>query len=306
MAVKYLSVIITNTMFFWLVFFVIIYLVHKLYIRRPMLELNKSSIVVITGACNGIGRQTAKFLAQRHQCKLIILDIMSSKFKEVQAELEALGSSVVCFKCDLSSENSMNDVLKDIRTNIGSSMIDVLINNAGIVIPKDFDQLTYADHVKTMAVNYHAPVFFTINLKDKLKGHVVTIASIAALLRGKKLTSYAASKHAIYGFFNCMRTELAGAGKKDITCSTVCPYAIDTGFFTGFETRLNNIVPMLKEAEVGRIVADTVLNREEVVFIPFWMGFVVKLTSLLPDFYLDRLTSWLDTSTYAGNPGLKK
>lgn len=90
-------------------------------------------------------------------------------------------------------------------------MIDVLINNAGIVIPKNFDEQTYADHAKTMAVNYLAPVFFTLNLKDRLKGHVVTIASIASLLRGKKLSSYVASKHAIYGFFNCMRTELASS-----------------------------------------------------------------------------------------------
>lgn len=86
----------------------------------------------------------------------------------------------------------------------------------------------------------------------------------------------------------------------------VCPYAIDTGFFTGFETRLNKILPMLKEADVGKIIADTVLNRDEIVFIPFWLGFVTKVVSLLPEYYLDRITAYLDTSTFEGNPGLKK
>lgn len=289
---------------FWVLFPVIVYGLHKLYTRRPPLQLDKNSLVVITGACNGIGRQTAKVLAQRHQCKFIILDIMSGKFKEVQAELEALGSVVTCYKCDLSSENSMNDVLKDIRAS--GAMIDVLINNAGIVVPKNFEEQTYADHVKTMAVNYLAPVFFTLGLRDRLKGHVVTIASIASLLRGNKLTSYMASKHAIYGFFNCVRTELAGQRSPTLTCSMVCPYAIDTGMFTGFKTRLNKVLPMLKEAEVGKIIADTVVNREEVVFIPSWLGFVVKLTSLLPEYYIDRIAGYLDTSDYIGNPALKK
>lgn len=246
-------------MLWWILIAVVIYLVHKLYTRRPLLQLDKNSLVVITGACNGIGRETARLLAQRHQCKLIILDIMSNKFKEVQAELEGLGSVVTCYKCDLSSENSMNDVLKEIRAS--GAMIDVLINNAGIVVPKNWDEQTYADHVKTMAVNYLAPVFFTLGLRDRLKGHVVTIASIASLLRGNKLTSYMASKHAIYGFFNCLRTELAGQRNPTLTCSLICPYAIDTGMFTGFKTRLNKILPMLEVAEVGKIIADTVVNR---------------------------------------------
>ncbi len=62
---------------------------------------------------------------------------------------------------------------------------------------------------------------------------------------------------------------------------------------------------MLDEKYVANIVANTVVNREEVVFLPFWMGFVVKLTSLLPEYYLDRLAAYLDTSNYKGNKGLK-
>ncbi len=133
-----------------------------------------------------------------------------------------------------------------------------------------------------MAVNYLAPVFFTLGLKDRLKGHVVTIASIGSLLYGKKISSYVASKHAIYGFFNCVRTELAGRGDRRLTCSLVCPYAVDTAMFKGFATRLNKIIPILKQKEVGSIIADTVVNRDEVVFIPFWLGYLVKFLSLLP------------------------
>jgi len=289
---------------FWLLFFVGLYAVHYLYTRRSPLKLDKNSVVVITGACNGIGRQTARILAQRYKCKFIILDIMYSKFREVSAELEALGSVVTCFPCDLRSESSMNNALFNIRQS--GATINVLINNAGIVVPKNFDKQTYADHVQTMAVNYLAPVFLTLGLRDRLKdGHVVTIASVASLMPGKQLSSYVASKHAIYGFFNCLRTELASRGDRSLTCSLICPYTTDTGFLKGFETRLNKIIPVLKEAEVGRIIADTVINRQEIVFIPFWIGFVVKLGSLLPECYKDKLVSWLDKSNYESNPELK-
>ncbi len=101
----------------------------------------------------------------------------------------------------------MDKIIGEIKSK--NTAIDVLINNAGIVVPKRYDEQTYQNHLKTFAVNYLAPVHMTIQLKPLLKGHVVTIASIASLLRGNNLTSYAASKHAIYGFFNCMRVELA-------------------------------------------------------------------------------------------------
>lgn len=95
-------------MFVWLIILAIIYIVHRLYIRRTPLQLDSNSVVVITGACHGIGRRTALVLAEKYKCRLVILDIMANKFREVQKELEDRGSVVACYKCDLSSESSMN------------------------------------------------------------------------------------------------------------------------------------------------------------------------------------------------------
>lgn len=155
-----------------------------------------------------------------------------------------------------------------------------------------------------MAVNYLAPVFFTLGLKDRLKGHVVTIASSAALLRLKCVSSYIASKCAIYGFMNCFRMELAIQNCR-ITSTMICPYAVDTGMFDGFQTRLSKVFPMLKEAEVASIIVRAIVEREDVVFIPFWFGLVSKLLLLLPDAYIDKLSSWLDVSNYSNNPAVR-
>jgi all-trans-retinol dehydrogenase (NAD+) len=291
-------------MLFWITFFVILYIVHKLYTKRAPLQLNSNSVIVITGAAQGLGRLTALELARRFKSKFILLDIQDDKFKTVIEELQALGSEATAYRCDLSSIDSMNDVIALIRSKTTS--IDVLINNAGIVIPKKWDDHSYNHHLKTIQVNYLAPVHLTVALRDILKGHIVTIASVASLLRGHKLTSYVASKHAIYGFYNCLRVELVSTGNRTLTTSMVCPYAINTGMFEGFETRLNKIIPMLEEKYVANVIADTCVSREEVVFIPFYAGFVIKLLSVFPEHWLDKLYAYMDTSHYTNNPGLKK
>lgn len=296
-------VIIISIMSILLIIILVLFILNRLLNRKAPVLLDANSVVVITGAAQGIGRLTALELARRHKCRFILMDILEDKVKGVVAELQALGCLAISYKVDLTSVDSMNEVLTDIKAK--NPQIDVLINNAGIVIPKGWDEQTYGHHLKTIAVNYLAPVHMTLSLKDHLKGHVVTIASVAALLRGLKLTSYCASKHAIYGFNHCLRTELAAENNKKITSSMVCPYAINTGFFEGFETRINKIVPMLDEKHVAGIIADTAVNRSEVVFIPWYFGFLIKFMSVFPEYYLDRLTAWLDTSTYKNNPGLK-
>jgi hypothetical protein len=50
----------TMPLLFWLAFFAILYIIHKRYTKLPKLNLNKDSVVLITGACNGIGKQTAE------------------------------------------------------------------------------------------------------------------------------------------------------------------------------------------------------------------------------------------------------
>jgi short-subunit dehydrogenase len=64
--------------------------------------------------------------------------------------------------------------------------IDVLINNAGIIIPKTHENLSYEDHLRTLQVNYLAPVHLTTSLLTNLNGgHVVTIASVASIFQGQ-------------------------------------------------------------------------------------------------------------------------
>lgn len=64
----------------WLAVFALLYSIHKVVTRRTPLLLDKNSVIIITGACNGLGRATANLLAQRYRCTIVVLDIMSHKF----------------------------------------------------------------------------------------------------------------------------------------------------------------------------------------------------------------------------------
>ena len=155
-----------------------------------------------------------------------------------------MGSQILCLECDLTSKESMDKAINEIKERY--LQIDVLVNNAGIAFQYNFEEAsTYERNLKTLSVNYLAPVHLFHSLIDQLKGHVVNIASIASIIRGDKLSSYVASKAALYGFFNCVRTEIIDR-RPNISISLVCPWAIDTGMFEGFRSKMEMIVPLLR------------------------------------------------------------
>lgn len=286
----------------WLILILLtlaLYRIHKILTKKKPLILTKDSVIIITGGCDGIGRLTAIELAQKYKSKLIILDIQAQKFEGLKKELESHGSEVQCIECDLSNVESMDKALNEIKGK--HPQIDVLVNNAGIAFQKELKVASsYSRNLKTLQVNYLAGSHLFVELLDQLKGHVVTIASIASIIRGNKLSSYVASKAAIYAFFNSARTELLYS-HPHISMSLVCPWAIDTGMFEGFKTRLQKIVPLLKPNYVAEVIHSAIINKPEVVFIPEYIGFLSKLVNLLPDYYVDRLYHWADTSEYTNN-----
>jgi short-subunit dehydrogenase len=102
--------------------------------------------------------------------------------------------------------------------------IDVLIHNAGITMWSRFDALQdLSIFERIMDVNYHAPVRLTAlalpHLKQS-KGLIVAVASLAGLTGVPERSGYAASKHAMIGFFDSLRIELAGSG---VDVSVIAP-----------------------------------------------------------------------------------
>jgi short-subunit dehydrogenase len=105
--------------------------------------------------------------------------------------------------------------------------IDVLLNNAGIGMIGRFDEMRdLSGYERLMKVNYLGcvyPTFHALPHLKKSRGQIVVMASLAGLTGVPTRTGYAASKHAVIGFFDSLRIELRGTG---IDVTVVCPYFV--------------------------------------------------------------------------------
>ena len=109
----------------------------------------KDNSVLITGGASGIGKIMARLLLE-HGAKVIIWDIDESKTTAVISELSALGV-IVGYTVDISSKKQIKDTAKKVKQTFGG--IDILINNAGIIIGDYFHQHNTSNILKMMDVN---------------------------------------------------------------------------------------------------------------------------------------------------------
>jgi len=180
--------------------------------------------IVLTGASQGIGRALALALAaQRPQLVLAARDAVA--LEAVAAECRAKGAQTLVAPTDVSDEASCRALVDRAVRAFGG--IDVLVNNAGIgMIARfaDVEDLSLFDRL--MKVNYLGcvyPTFHALKHLQKSRGQIVAMASLAGLTGVPTRTGYAASKHAVIGFFDSLRIELQGTG---VDVTVVCPYFV--------------------------------------------------------------------------------
>lgn len=235
--------------------------------------------VLITGAASGIGRLMALSFADE-KSNVALVDLNSKDLDKVVKELSDRDIKAEAYQCDISDEEMVKKVVKNIKKDFGT--VDVLVNNAGIVNGKSFMELSMKEIHKTMDVNFFGHVIFTkLLIEDMIardEGHIVNIASSAGLLGFPKASDYNASKFAEVGFTEALRMELHKFGYKGVKTTLVCPYVIDTGMFEGFKPLFLN--PILKPDYVVKKIIKGVRKNTKMLKIPF----MVNLTLLMKVF----------------------
>ena len=169
--------------------------------------------IVLTGASSGIGRALA--LALAGQGARIALAARDEKaLASVAAECRALGTEALVVPTDVADPASAAALAGAAVSAFGG--IDVLVNNAGVSMIARFDEVTDLSVFESlMRVNYLGCVYLTHHALPHLKasrGQIVVMASLAGLTGVPTRTGYAASKHAVIGFYDSLRIELAGTG----------------------------------------------------------------------------------------------
>ena len=169
--------------------------------------------VLITGASEGIGRALALALAAPG-VRLALNARNAARLTEAGDECAARGAQVLTLAADVSRQSECSQLVAGAVAHFGA--LDVLVNNAGITMWSRFDAISdLGVFERLLAVNYLGAVYATAAALPHLKaarGLIVAVASIAGLTGVPERTAYAASKHAMVGFFESLRIELAGSG----------------------------------------------------------------------------------------------
>ena len=241
--------------------------------------------VLITGGASGIGKLMGQIVLQKG-ATLIIWDISQQRIDETLTTFSQYGTTYG-FKVDISDLEQVKRVAEQIRDSIGK--VDVLINNAGIVVGKFFQDHTSTDILMTMNINANAPMLVTLEFLSGMigqnSGHICNIASSAGLISNPKMSVYAASKWAVIGWSDSLRIEMQKQ-KIKVGVTTVTPYYINTGMFDG----VRSIIPILKPERVARRIIRAIEHNRIILSMPWSMHFVRFSQGILPIWLFDWFT----------------
>ncbi|MEV5539909.1 SDR family NAD(P)-dependent oxidoreductase [Saccharopolyspora shandongensis] len=184
-------------------------------------------VVAITGAGSGIGRELALLCAHRG-ANLALCDINDAGLADTADAIRRVGSEVVTSRVDVADSGQMNEFAVAARARFGD--VDLVVNNAGVGLVGGFLDTSLTDwhwlvSINLMGVVHGCAAFVPAMVEGGRGGHVVNLSSAAGLLANPELTAYSATKFAVLGLSEALRTELRPHG---IGVTAVCPGIIDT------------------------------------------------------------------------------
>jgi short-subunit dehydrogenase len=190
----------------------------------------KNKVVFITGASQGLGEEIA-YQAAARGATLVLAARSTDKLEVVRAKAEKLtAGKVFAFTLDVANPDQVEQVVNNVKQTVGT--VDVLINNAGFGLFKDFLDFDMDVARKMFEVNVLGLMVLTqkiaIEMAEAKRGHIINIVSMAGKMATQKSTVYSATKFAVLGYSNALRLELRPL---DIRVTTVNPGPIRTHFF---------------------------------------------------------------------------
>lgn len=240
----------------------------------------KGQSVLITGGASGIGKLMGRMVLEEGAKLLIIWDINEAHLRETKAEFVARNFQIETFQVDVSDTSQVLSVFEKMKARLGP--VDILINNAGIVIGKDFSQHTHEEIDRTMRVNTSAMMHISkaalSDMMQKNSGHIVNIASAAGMVSNPHMSVYCGSKWAVIGWSDSLRLELEGL-HSGVHVTTVTPYYISTGMFAGVKSPF---IPILKPEPTARKIIEAIKKDKIFLRLPLIVNLLTLVKGLLP------------------------
>ncbi len=187
----------------------------------------KDKVMLITGAGRGIGRATALLAAENHARVIVNYNNSERAADELLDLIAAKGSTAVKIKADVSKEDEVKRMFKEIKSTFGR--LDILVNNAGIM-RNNLLMMTKVDELNSMYEINCKGTFLCSQSAAKMMmkqnfGRIINVSSIVGTHGSHGQTAYSASKSFIVGFTTSAAKEL---GRYNITVNAIAPGLIAT------------------------------------------------------------------------------
>jgi len=246
--------------------------------------------ILITGAASGIGKIMSRIVLEKNAAKLIIWDINPENIKKTMAELSAYSSSIFSYLVDVSDSAMVQQFAEKVKSEVGN--IDILINNAGVVVGKPFHEHSHKDIDLTMQINtsalMHIALCFINQMIENKSGHIVNIASAAGMVANPRMSVYCASKWAVIGWSESVRLEME-SNKTGVNITTVTPYYINTGMFEG----VKSLIPILNAEKSAKKIISAIERNRLILRMPFIVYLLPFSKGILPLRWFDWIVGKL-------------
>ena len=253
-------------------------------------------VVILTGASEGIGRALALSLAEQ-RASLVLASRNRERLEDLAKLCRDRGAEALVVATDVGEEAQCGALVDATLERFGR--LDVLINNAGATMWSRLDELSDVGVLETlMRVNYLGAAWLTRRALPALKasrGRIVAISSLAGLAGVPTRTGYAASKHAMFGFFDSLRIELRPHG---VSVTIVAPDFVVSEIHrraAGPDGRPLGETPMdesriMSSEECARLILRATANRQRLA-ITSARGHLLGWLKLVAPGLVDRLAA---------------
>ncbi|MGY1839418.1 MULTISPECIES: SDR family NAD(P)-dependent oxidoreductase [unclassified Modestobacter] len=192
----------------------------------------QGKVAVVTGAGSGIGRQLAFELARRG-ARVAVSDVDEGRAAETAARVRALGAEVHRARLDVADRDAVLAYAATVAEHFG--VVHQVYNNAGVAGGTTVLDSDWADYDRILGINLfgvlHGTKAFLPHLIASGDGHVVNVSSLNGIMAQASINAYSASKFAVRGFTEALRTEMLLAGHP-VQVTVVHPGGVRTNIAT--------------------------------------------------------------------------
>jgi short-subunit dehydrogenase len=251
-------------------------------------------IALITGGSRGLGLEIAKQICARGG-KVALLARDAKELERAKNDLDHFGTEVLTVQCDLLETAQIQSAVQ--QTLERFRKVDILINNAGIIEVGPLGHMQFKDFDRAMRLHFWAPFVLQFLIVPRMRaqggGHIVNISSIGGRVAVPHMAPYSASKFALTGFSDAIRSDLAC---DNIFVTTVTPGMMRTGshvhaMFKGdqaaeyrwFDWSRKLPFASISAERAARKIVNACARGKPVLIMPFTARWIIAASALFPN-----------------------